>query len=134
MPSLYDVLQRKRDPLAIPGFAGGTLSGQLNRQPPVRVAFGNNGLSGLGDENPKPPSLSLPPATPPDAAPAERNPYEGYTPERAAPPTPNIRIGSSTAGLDPLERQMAVLQSEQQAASDFPSSKVSSTGEILPPH
>src|SRR5690242_11997565 len=104
--SLYDVLQRKRDPLAIPGFAGGTLSQQLNRQPPVRVAFGNNGLSGLGDENPKPPSLALPPATPPDAAPAERNPYAGYAPTPTAPPSPNIRIGAPNAGLDPLDRQI----------------------------
>jgi hypothetical protein len=55
MSSLFDVLRlRQSDPLAIPGFAGGTLREQVDRQPKPRISFGANGLSGLSSEPLKP--------------------------------------------------------------------------------
>src|ERR1041385_5147304 len=119
--SLYDVLRRKNDPLDIPGFAGGTLRQQLDRTP--RIAFGANGLTGLEKPEQPPAGVRFPEITP-TTAPTERNPYEGYTPSAPSAPPINVKLGPNLEGLSPLERQMAVLGSEQRAAQDFPSSRV----------
>lgn len=124
---------RRQFPYLTPPFVGE----DEEVKPKIRVAFGTRGLSGVEDLKTPPPQamaggVRLPGITPPEYLP-ERNPYEGYTPERRPPSPINIRVGANTAGLDPVDRSVSVLNTQRQAAEQFPSSKVTESGEVLPP-
>lgn len=94
-------------------------------QVPSRVAYGTNGLTGI--ESP-PASLSASPnITPPTPQPD----YQGIAPSLSVPKRVDVRLGSDP-NLTGLERKVADLETQRQAAQDFPSSKVVN-GEVLPP-
>lgn len=98
-------------------------------RPPARIAFGSGGFSGL---NPAPQptagGVSLP-GVPTDVSPTT-GPVNPDTYQRSPI---NIRLGANTAGMDPIDKSVAVLGSEREAARDYPSAKITSSGEILPP-
>jgi len=109
--------------------------------PPARVAYGANGLTGLmkpqGDvplaDNSTPagqhPRGTLPaiPESNPTSAGGPVNPASYQTPPI------KVRIGTDTRGLTGSDRSATVLDAERDAVRDYPSSKVTSSGEILPP-
>lgn len=113
------------------GLSGVTPPSQLVPQniPRVGVGFGNQGLSGVTPPpQPMAGGVRLPSVPDVDATGAPSLPDRPYT-----PPPIRVRVGADTTGLNPLDRNIAVLDAQRQAAQDFPSSKVSSTGEIAPP-
>lgn len=146
MPSIHSRL-RRQFPFLTPPFvdedyqvpSGDVNAPRINPRdatlastPKIRVAFGANGLSGLKNDEPPAP-VKFPVATPELTPPVEHNPYEGYTPAPTPVPPISVRVGANATGLDPIGRQVAVLDTERQAAQDYPSSKVTSSGEVLPP-
>ena len=99
--------------------------------PPARVAYGANGLSGLtkpSEPQPTAGGVRLPgiPEFDPTSAGGPVNPT-------AAPPRSIVRIGTDARGLTGSDRSATVLDAERDAVRDYPSSKVTSSGEILPP-
>lgn len=117
---------KRRDPLqSIPGFAGGNLSEQLKRD----QIF--NAMKESINPPSDPPAFPVPAS--PDALPQPEDLRELNYPAERKPLAPiRIHVGADTKGLQGIDKSIAELKTEQQAARDYPSSEVRD-GEILPP-